>query len=267
MDVRGCARIADRASFVTTRVDDRKLDRNEKPTGCYHSRMSLLAEMLPTILPDDPLPTALSWLTEAWAKRNQPNPNAMALATVDATGRPSARIVLCKEIVTSPGYVAFYTNYQSHKGQDLAANPRAAVVLHWDHQHRQVRMEGHVLMAPGSDSDDYFASRPWQRRVGAWASAQSRPVLSHAMLQQAVAKTARRFGAPEPGPENDQRDVTVAIARPPYWGGYRLWVDAVELWVEGESRIHDRARWQRPLLAVGADECRFGPWTATRLQP
>lgn len=229
--------------------------------------MTLYADMLPENLPTDPLPLAVAWLAEAWARAEQPNPNAMTLATVDATGRPAARIVLCKDIVADPGYVAFYTNYHSRKGRDLTDNPRAAIVLHWDHAHRQVRMEGQVLRAPAADSDAYFASRPWQRRIGAWASAQSEPVGAHADLQQAVKETARRFGTPVPGPEDDPREPDVIIPRPPHWGGYRLWVDAVELWVEGESRIHDRARWQRGLSRADSESCRFGPWSATRLQP
>jgi pyridoxamine 5'-phosphate oxidase len=229
--------------------------------------MTLLADMLPETLPQDPLPLAASWLAEAWARRDQPNPNAMTLATVDATGRPSARIVLCKDIVADAGYVAFYTNYHSRKGRELADNPRAAIVLHWDHMHRQVRIEGTVMHAPASDSDAYFESRPWQRRIGAWASEQSEPVGSHAELQRAVVSAAQRFGAPLPGPEDDPADPGIPIPRPPHWGGYRLWIDAVELWVEGESRIHDRARWQRTLLNASEASGQFGRWTATRLQP
>lgn len=229
--------------------------------------MTLYADMLPDTLPADPLPLAAVWLAEAWARRDQPNPNAMTLATVDAAGRPSARIVLCKDIVAAEGYVAFYTNYHSRKGRDLAENPRAAIVLHWDHMHRQVRMEGQVLPAPEADSEAYFQSRPWQRRIGAWASAQSEPVESHAALQQAVIDTAGRFGTPIPGPENELTAIDAPIPRPPHWGGYRLWVDAVELWVEGESRIHDRARWERAIAAASVDGGRFGPWSATRLQP
>lgn len=229
--------------------------------------MSLLADRLPTVLPEDPLPTAKAWLADAWERRLQPNPNAMTLATVDSSGRPSARIVLCKEIVSPPGYLTFFTNYDSRKGRELKANSRAAVLLHWDHQHRQVRIEGRVVTAPASDSDDYFASRPWQRRIGAWASAQSQPLASQQALQQLVAKTAQRFGTPVPTPENDPLPVNVAIPRPPHWGGYRLWIDAVELWVEGESRIHDRARWQREVHEMRADVWLFAAWSATRLQP
>lgn len=252
-----------RATFVTVRAPGSK----HWHVGCYHGGMTPHTEMLPATLPADPLPLAAAWLAQAWARRDQPNPNAMTLATVDATGRPSARIVLCKDIVVADGYVAFYSNYHSRKGRELTGNPRAAIVMHWDHMHRQLRFEGLVRQAPVADSDAYFASRAWQRRVGAWASAQSEPLESPAALRQAVARAAVRFGTPVPGPENETREIDSAIARPPHWGGYRLWIDAAELWVEGESRLHDRARWQRSIAAASTEQCRFGPWSATRLQP
>ncbi|MGE0583175.1 MAG: pyridoxamine 5'-phosphate oxidase [Steroidobacteraceae bacterium] len=226
----------------------------------------LPTELLPDPLPGEPLALAAAWLAEATRRADQPNPNAMVLATASAEGQPSARVVLCKEIAPTPGFVCFYTNYRSHKGRDLEANPRAALVMHWDHLHRQVRVEGRVVAAPAPESDAYFASRPWQRRVGAWASAQSEPVDSRAALLAAVVRSAARFGAPIPGPENDPEPAGLHIPRPPHWGGYHLWANAVELWVEGESRIHDRVRWERPLTpAGGAFEA--GPWRATRLQP
>jgi pyridoxamine 5'-phosphate oxidase len=227
--------------------------------------MPLPTEFLPDPLPSDPLELAVAWLSEATRRANQPNPNAMVLATVDADGRPSARVVLCKEIVPRPGYLAFYTNYRSRKGHELAGNHRAAVVMHWDHLHRQVRVEGEVAMAPADDSDAYFQSRPWQRRIGAWASAQSEPVDSRATLIEAVRAVAARFGTPIPGPEDFGDEPGVSIPRPPQWGGYRLLADAVELWVEGESRIHDRARWTRTLARDAA--AAPGPWAAQRLQP
>ncbi len=113
--------------------------------------------------------TVNRWLAEAWEHQVQPNPNAIVLATSDPDGRPSARVVLCKEIVAEPGYLVFYTNYLSRKGRQLARNPRAAAVIHWDALHRQVRVEGPILEAPAADSDAYFASRPLaesRRRVG-----------------------------------------------------------------------------------------------------
>src|SRR5579864_7649453 len=152
-------------------------------------------ELLPDPLPAEPLILVNRWLAESWQLRQQPNPNSMVLATVGQDGQPSARVVLCKEIVPQPGYLVFYTNYLSRKGRQLAEHPRAAAVMHWDALHRQVRVEGPVVRAPAADSDAYFASRPWQSRVGAWASQQSAPVASREALQKAVAATARRFGA------------------------------------------------------------------------
>ncbi|TLZ54982.1 MAG: pyridoxamine 5'-phosphate oxidase, partial [Gammaproteobacteria bacterium] len=204
---------------------------------------------------------------EAWAARVQPNANSMVLATSRRDGRPSARVVLCKEIAPQPGYVVFYTNYLSSKGRQLKDNPRAAAVMHWDALHRQVRIEGEIVPAPASDSDAYFASRPWQSRVGAWASEQSEPIASRAALLEAVGAAAKRFGVPGPGSAGADDSVRANIPRPPHWGGYRLWADAVELWVEGEARVHDRALWRRSLTAAPGGSFRPGPWSATRLQP
>lgn len=226
----------------------------------------LPTEFLPEPLPREPLSLAAAWLAEATRRADQPNPNAMVLATASGDGQPSARVVLCKEIIPAPGFVCFYTNYRSRKGRELESNPRAALVMHWDHLHRQVRIEGRVVSAPAVESDAYFASRPWQRRVGAWASAQSEPVDSRAALLTGVVRAAARFGAPTPGPEDDPEPAGLQIPRPPHWGGYHLWASAVELWVEGESRIHDRVRWERP-LAPASGTFEPGPWRATRLQP
>src|ERR1700751_5755216 len=127
-------------------------------------------ELLPDPLPAEPRAVVSQWLAQACEASSQPNPNSMVLATASADGRPAARVVLCKEIVPQPGYVVFYTNYLSSKGQQLAGNQRAAAVMHWDALHRQVRIEGEIVAAPAADSDAYFASRAWQSRVGAWAS-------------------------------------------------------------------------------------------------
>jgi len=243
--------------------------------------MSLPIELLPDPLPPEPLQIASDWVAYATQRRDQPNPNAMVLATADAEGRPSARVVLCKQIVPAPGYIVFYTNYQSRKGIELAANPRAAIVIHWDHLHRQVRVEGQVVQSPDAESDAYFATRAWQSRLGAWASAQSQPVQSREALHESLESTARRFGTPSPSapsntePVNSLINVGVRspsapdypVPRPPHWGGFRLWADAVELWVEGEARIHDRARWTRTLTRKADGLFDVGPWAATRLQP
>lgn len=228
--------------------------------------MELYNDLLPDPLPTEPMALASAWLATARAARQQPNPDAMVLATATAAGRPSARIVLAKEFDIENGRVSFVTNYDSRKGRELAENPRAALVLHWDHAHRQVRLEGVVVKAPANESDEYFASRNWQRRLGAWASAQSRPLGSREDLNASVRAAADRFGVPHPTADNINSSPEARIPRPPFWGGYYLWADSVELWIEGSARIHDRARWTRSLTttAAGFDA---GPWSATRLQP
>jgi pyridoxamine 5'-phosphate oxidase len=230
--------------------------------------MTSVGECLLEPLPADPMAVAAVWLEEAWERRVQPNPDAMVLATVDAQARPSARVVLCKEIVADPGYALFYTNYASRKGREIAEHPRAAAVMHWDLLQRQLRIEGPVLKSPPEESDAYFATRPWQRRVGAWASEQSQPVESRAALLAAVAATAARFGAPELNADaTEDAERGVSVPRPPHWGGYRLWAESIELWVQGKYRIHDRARWTRTLRRVDEHSFASGAWTVTRLQP
>jgi len=234
--------------------------------------MSDSTELLPDPLPDEPLLVVNRWLAESWQLRQQPNPNSMVLATIGPDNQPTARVVLCKEIVPKPGYLVFYTNYLSCKGQQLTDNPRAAAVMHWDALHRQVRVEGPVIRTPAADSDAYFASRPWPSRLGAWASAQSQPIGSRKELHAALAKTAARFGTPMPDSTAAGTATDYVTPRPPHWGGFQLWADNVELWVEGEARIHDRARWTRKVSVrvdpnSGEPLVDTGPWTATRLQP
>src|SRR5215831_3312452 len=170
------------------------------------SSMSLQTELLPEPLPPDPVPVLERWMAEAWARGQQQNPNAMILATSDGSGNVSARVVLCKDIVAPPGYLVFYTNYLSLKGRQLAQCPRAAAVIHWDVLQRQVRVEGPVVQAPPADSDAYFASRPWQSRLGAWASSQSEPVASREQLRQALLAMAERFDTPPPGRRGSEED-------------------------------------------------------------
>jgi pyridoxamine 5'-phosphate oxidase len=229
--------------------------------------MALHEECLPDPLPPEPLALVADWLAEATRAKVQPNPNAMVLATADAQGAPSARVVLCKEIRQDAGYLTFFTNYRSRKGAELAANARAAAVMYWDVLHRQVRFEGRVTPTSAAESDAYFASRAWQSRIGAWASEQSAPLGSRAELVRAALDTAQRFAAPPPGSrEAAAPDSGIVIPRPPHWGGYRLWLQVVELWVEGAARLHDRARWSRTLEPAG-DGFSGRRWSATRLQP
>src|ERR1700736_2500396 len=197
------------------------------------SRKQEWTETLPEPLPANPLQLAADWLAQARADAAQPNPNAMVLATVDGRGQPSARVVLCKDIAAEAGFITFYTNYLSRKGRELEGNPRAAIVFHWDHRHRQVRAEGRVERLSDAENDAYFAGRPWQSRLGAWASRQSEPVESRDALAQAVAAAAGRFGVPYLGPGSEEPEsVTAEISGPSTWGGYRLNVDAIAVWVE-----------------------------------
>ncbi len=212
-------------------------------------------QSLPDALPAEPLGTVKSWLAEAIHRGDVPNPNAMVLATTDGQGHPSARIVLCKDIDAESGTVRFFTNYQSRKGRELQANPSAALVMHWDHLYRQVRIEGIVHKVAANESDSYFASRSRASQLGAHASAQSQPVASRAALRARLDAVMARF------PDR------VLVPRPYHWGGYVLWAHSVELWVEGMARLHDRARWTRAVNASGDGAVQCGNWSATRLQP
>ena len=155
------------------------------------------------------------------------------------------RIVLCKKLIPAPGFLVFFTNYDSRKGAELAANPRASAVFHWDAFGRQVRVEGPIVRSPADESDEYFASRALDSRIGAWASLQSQPLDARRTLLKRVAVEAARFGT--------------SVPRPPHWGGYRLWPESVELWIEGPFRVHDRARWTRSLVPAGDDGFAPGP--------
>lgn len=210
------------------------------------------ADFLPDVLPDNPMRMLDDWLREATEAALVPNPNAMTLAT-SRDGRPSARVVLCKGLDAEAGVVDFYTNYQSRKGGEIEANAEVALVFHWDHHSRQVRIEGIAQRAPAEQSDAYFATRPRQSQLGAWASAQSQPLASREEM-------VRRFEAV--AAEHDEE----AVPRPPHWGGYRVWARACELWVEAAGRVHDRARFERTVSLRG-DEVVTGRWQGSRLQP
>lgn len=225
-------------------------------------------DRLPEQLPADPMLMAESWLDEATSREVQRNPNAMTLVTLGADQRPSARIVLCKSFIADPGYVVFYTNYQSRKGRDIAANPNVALVFHWDALGRQVRIEGKAVFSPPAESDEYFQSRDWGSRLGAWGSDQSRPVASRDALIAQIRARATELGLPlEPDAGNPAAGSLPEIPRPPHWGGFRVWASSVELWIEGRDRIHDRALWTRELEPSGEHEFAPSDWVGTRLQP
>ena len=171
----------------------------------------------------EPLTPFRRWLDEAW--KGEPNAHAMTLATTTSDGRPSVRAVLLKGL-DERGYV-FYTNLESRKSKELLANPRAALCFLWKSLDRQVRVEGFVELAADEEADAYFASRPRDSQIGAWASDQSRPLASRAELEQRVDEFSRRFGEGE-------------VPRPAYWSGFRVVPQRVEFWQERPSRLHDR---------------------------
>ena len=191
---------------------------------------------------DDPFAIARQWLAEA--EGTEPNdPNAIALATVDAGGLPNVRMVLLKDIGADD--FTFYTNYDSAKGQEIAASGKAAFVAHWKSLRRQMRVRGTVVREDGPAADAYYASRALQSRLGAWASRQSRPLSSRAALVAEVAKMTALHGT--------------APARPPHWGGFRITPVEIEFWADGAFRLHDRFRWTR--ASAGAS------WHVERLNP
>jgi len=191
----------------------------------------------------DPFGLFARWLEDATA--SEPNdPNAMALATVDADGLPDARMVLLKGF-DGQGFV-FYTNAESAKGRELAAVPKAALLFHWKSLRRQVRVRGPVENVTDAEADAYFASRPRGSRIGAWASQQSRPLESRFALEKAVAVYKAKFGVGE-------------IPRPAYWRGFRVRPVAIEFWHDRPFRLHDRIRFHR----AAPD----GEWQRERLYP
>ena len=196
---------------------------------------------------DDPFAIARAWAAEAAASEIN-DPNAIALATVDAGGMPNVRMVLLKDIEVGGdqgGAFVFYTNFASAKGQELQASGKAAFVMHWKSLRRQVRARGPVEKEAGPLADAYYASRSLQSRLGAWASQQTQPLPSRAALLAEVAKVTLTHGT------NPQR--------PPFWGGFRLVPLEIEFWADGAFRLHDRFKWTRQ--SIDAE------WKIERLNP
>lgn len=191
---------------------------------------------------EDPFVLAQSWLGEATASEVN-DPNAIAMATVDADGLPNVRMVLLKDIEADA--FVFYTNYGSAKAQEIEGAGKAAFVMHWKSLRRQVRVRGVVEREEGPQADAYYNSRSLKSRLGAWASEQSQPLSSRAALMAKVAAVTAEQG--------------VSPKRPPFWGGYRIRPLEIEFWADGAFRLHDRFRWRRESLESA--------WEITRLNP
>lgn len=236
-----------------------------------------MGDRLPDDLPSNPFDVFAEWFSVAHQQQITANPNAMTIATIDTAGRPSARVVLCRKIDTRSGHVVFYTNRRSRKGREIDETGRVAVVFHFDAFNKSVRMEGIAVESPDWESDEYFKGRSIAKRLGAWASEQSTPIDSRDAFAERVVEAMDRFGLSvddltelDETPEGRERAAQL-VPRPPHWGGYRVYPEAVELWVGNEARLHDRGRYTRELTpAVGPDGERLfagGAWSATRLQP
>jgi len=189
----------------------------------------------------DPIKQFQTWLNEAFAAK-LPLPEAMTLATATINGKPSARMVLLKQVDHS-GFV-FYTNYNSAKARQLDANPYAALVFYWAQLDRQVRVEGSVSKTSAEESREYFATRPRESQIGAWASEQSEAIANRAVLEERAAELEKQYGDRE-------------IDRPEHWGGYRLKPERIEFWKSRIGRLHDRILYQRE----------GDSWIITRLAP
>jgi len=216
-------------------------------------------------LNQNPLDKVADWLNEALSDSTRRNPLAMALATCSDSGRPSVRMVLARGYCRETGHIVFYTNFGSRKAAEIEATARAAGVIYWDEfGGRQLRIEGPVTRAPDSEADAYFAQRPAGSQLNAWVSRQSQPLADGDALNSAAERKAGELGL-----DMARLDLTrpAGIPRPGHWGGFRLWIERVEFWIEGSGRFHERLVYYRNLEQGPAMGSADSDWQSTRLQP
>lgn len=211
------------------------------PSEDDYVRQVAAADPPPLLAADDPMELFSEWLAEAVAKELN-DPNGMALATADADGLPDVRMVLLKD--AGPDGFVFYTNLDSAKGRQLAANPKAALLFHWKSLRRQVRVRGTISAVTDAEADAYFATRARASQIGAWASDQSRPLPDRLALEKRVAEVGLKFGLSK-------------VPRPPHWSGFRLTPHSIEFWRDRPFRLHERLVFERV----------EGGWTTQRLFP
>ena len=211
---------------------------------------------------DDPLAKIGAWLDEAQTLSSRRNPLAMALATCSEEGVPAVRMVLAKGLCRTTGHVVFYTHFNSRKGSELTAVPRAAAVWYWEEfGGRQLRIEGSVTRSPDSESDAYFATRPAGSQINAWVSRQSQTLEPGDSLESSAAQKAQTLSLSQAALAQPAE-----IPRPAHWGGFRLWIERVEFWSEGAGRFHEREFYERT-AAPGENADNALRWRMKRLQP
>ena len=203
------------------------------------------------------------WMDEVVESKIQPNPNSMSISTIDANDRPNSRMVLCKEINEELGYLVFYTNYKSNKSKEIGVNNECSGLFHWDTFGYQVRVRGIIVKSPEVESDNYFATRDIGSQLSAWASHQSQIVEDRESLDNQFQQAMDKFNLKES--ELESSDIN--IPRPKFWGGYRIWIREIELWLNQKDRFHDRLLFTRKLVTTSSGIEASNHWVIKRLQP
>ena len=203
------------------------------------------------------------WMDEVVESKIQPNPNSMSISTIDANNRPNSRMVLCKEINEELGYLVFYTNYQSNKSKEIGVNNECSGLFHWDTFGYQVRVRGIIVKSPEVESDNYFATRDIGSQLSAWASHQSQIVEDRESLDNQFQQAMDKFNLKE----SELESLDINIPRPEFWGGYRIWIREIELWLNQKDRFHDRLLFTRKLDTTTSGIEASNHWVIKRLQP